>query len=111
MTVGEQIEMYKGKKSFIEYINKAFEASPAGSSVAKVEYEVYTKEWHGEPVFQEYLVVTFKGGMKSVRNINGNSNMTNLVELGKLVNGDYYDEVPEYIALDSYGFEYFTLED
>jgi hypothetical protein len=111
MTVDEQIEMFKSKKSFIDYLNRAFESNLAGESVAKVEYEVYTKEWHGEPVFQEYLVVTFKGGTKSVRNINGNSNMTNLVELGKLVNGDYYDEVPEYIALDSYGFEYFTLED
>jgi hypothetical protein len=111
MTVDEQIEMFKSKKSFIDYLNRAFESNLAGESIAKVAYEVYTKEWRGEPVFQEYLVVTFKGGMKSVRSINGNSNMTNLVELGKLVNGGYYDEVPDYLTLAECGFEYVTLED
>ena len=110
MTTSEKIEMYKGKKAFINYLSKAFEASPAGSSVAKVEYEAYTKEFNGEPVFQEYLIVIFDGGGKSVRSINGNSNMTNLVELGKLVNGGYYDEVPDYLALTECGFEYVALE-
>ena len=110
MTISEKIEMYKGKKAFITYLNKAFEARPDGSSVTKVAYEVYTKEFNGEPVFQEYLIVTFDGGAKSVRSINGNSNMTNLVELGKLVNGGYYDEVPGYEAMSECGFEYVTLE-
>ena len=110
MTINEKIEMYRGKKAFITYLNKAFEARPDGSSVTKVEYEVYTKEFNGEPVFQEYLIVIFDGGAKSVRNINGNSNMTNLVELGKLVNGGYYDEVPGYEAMSECGFEYVTLE-
>ena len=105
MTINEKIEMYKGKKAFISYLSKAFEARPAGSSVAKVEYEVYEKEFNGAPMFQEMLVVTFDGGAKSVRNVNGNSNMTNLVELGKLVNGGYYDEVEYYNNLDKNGFE------
>lgn len=111
MTFSEQIEMFKNKQSFIDYISKAFETNLANEAVTKVEYELYTKDFNGEPVFQEYLVVTFKSGMKSVRSINCNSNMTNLVELGKLVNGDYYDEMSDYCAMADCGFEGVVLED
>ncbi len=105
MTIIEKIEMYKGKEDFITYINKAFQRQPAGSSVDRVEYEVYEKEISpGTTYFQEFIVVTFNGGAKSVRNVNGNSNMTNLVELGKLVNGGYYDEVSFYEGLEECGF-------
>ena len=105
MTISEKIEMYKGKQAFINYLSKAFESRPAGSSVAKVEYEVYEKEIdESTTYFAEFLVVTFDGGAKSVRNVNGNSNMTNLVELGKLVNGGYYDEVEYYRSLTNNGF-------
>lgn len=111
MAIEEKLEMYKGKKAFIKYINKAFEARPDGSSITKVEYEAYTKEFNGEQVFQEYLIVIFDGGAKSVRSVNGNSNMTNFIELGKLVNGGYYDEVPAYEAMTECGFEYVVLDD
>jgi hypothetical protein len=110
MTISEKIEMYKGKATFIAYINKAFQTSPAGSSVESVKYEVYEKDFSGTTVFSEFLVVTFKGGAKSARNINGNSNMTNIAELGKLVNGGYYDEVEYYETLSECGFEYVALE-
>ena len=99
MTIEEKIKVYKGKKTFIKYLSKAFEVRPAGSSITKVEYEVYTKEFNGGQVFQEYIIVIFDGGGKSVRSVNGNSNMANFVELGKLINGGYYDEVPGYEAM------------
>ena len=103
MTIIKKIEMYRDKKVFVDNISKAFEAS-AGSSVVKIDYEVYEKDFCGETLFQEFLVVTFRGGAKSVRNANGNSNTANFRELGKLIDGGYYDEVPFYDELEERGF-------
>jgi hypothetical protein len=46
--------------------------------------------------YTEFAVVTFVGGGKSVRVISGNSNNTNFREIGKLIDGGYYDEVEYY---------------
>lgn len=105
MTTKEKFEMYKSKESFIAYIDRAFKAHPENSSIAKVEYEVFEKELNDDKYFQEFIVVTFNGGARSVRNANCNSNMANLVELGKLVKGGYYDEVEYYNSLTKNGFK------
>ena len=52
-----------------------------------------------EVLDQEYIVVRFVGGAISVRNVTYNSLPANIVELGKLLNGGYYDEVEYYIEL------------
>lgn len=111
MNINEKIEMYKGKKVFINYLSKAFEMRPSGLSVEKVDYEVWVKEVNPDTTYvAEYLIVTFDGGGKSVRNVIGNSNLSNLAELSKLVNGGYYDEVKAYMSLSDRGFEYLALE-
>ena len=105
MTIAEKIEMFKKKKAFIEAINKAFEVRPAGSSVDNVSYEVYYKTLEdGNVYFKEYLVVTFFGGSRSVRVVNGNSNTANFRALGTMLDGGYYDEVFTYEALADEGF-------
>lgn len=52
-----------------------------------------------EVLGREYIVVHFVGGAISVRNVTYNSLPANIAELGKLLNGGYYDEVEGYIEL------------
>jgi hypothetical protein len=97
MTIAEKLEMYKRKKAFVDNVSKAFEACPVGTGVVSVKYEVYKKEINEETTyFVEYIVVNFTGGGKSVRNVNGNSHTANFREIGKLVDGGYYDEIKDY---------------
>lgn len=112
MTFEEKIKMYRGKKTFIENISKAFEARPSGSTVASITYEVFKKEINVETTyFAEYLVVTFFGGAKSVRSANGNGTIANFQELAKLIDGGYYDEVRDYETILERGFERVDLEE
>lgn len=106
MTNAEKLMLFKEKKDFIENLNKAFQTFPKDSAVASVAYEVYAKKVNEDVTYyQEYLVVTFFGGAKAVRNANGNSNPANFKELGKLVEGGYYDEVQSYETLAERGYE------
>lgn len=106
----ERITMFKEKKMFIDGLDAAFQISPKKHSVESVDYEVYSKVITNEYVtnhtyYQEFLVVTFDGGGISVRNVNGNSSTANFRELGKLIDGGYYDEVGFYRALETNGFK------
>lgn len=113
MTYEEKIEMYKGKKAFIENISKAFSETPRVSSVTSIDYEVYTKKvtLNGETFdhFAEYVIVRFFSGGKSVRYVSGNSCIANFRVLGTLVEGGYYDENRDYDALADKGFTLVTL--
>ena len=100
MTITEKLEMYKRKKAFIDDVSRAFEACSVGTGVVSVDYEVYKKEISNDiTYFLEYVVINFKGGGKSVRNINGNSHNANFREIGKLLDGGYYDEVRDYESM------------
>lgn len=111
MTITEKLEMYKSKKAFIKKISKAFEEAPKASSVTSVDYEVYEKEIDKETTyFVEYLIVNFSGGGKSVRLVNGNSHTANFRELGKLIDGGYYDEILDYESLEERGFTFVALD-
>lgn len=99
----------KLKKEFVDALNVAFQVRPRTHSVEKVELEIYSKQITNEYVidhtyYQEFLVVTFVGGAKSVRNANANSNTANFREIGKLIDGGYYAEVDFYNAMESCGF-------
>ena len=98
LTMDQRMHMYHGKKLFIDHISKVFEDEYLMSNVAKVEYEVYSKlSPDGHNVwYTEFVVVTFVGGMQSVRNISGNSNNATFREVGKLIDGGYYDEFEYY---------------
>ena len=109
MTTIEKIEMYKGKKIFVDNISKAFETRPAGSSVTKVEYEVYEKEFNDITYFEEYIIVTYTGGAIATRIVNGNSNTANFIAISTLLDGGYYEEVERYRNLEKNGYKRVTL--
>ena len=96
LTLEERLELYQGKKCFIDTISKAFKLSETG--VAKVDYEVYSKynPVYDTTYYAEFIVVTFAGGGKSVRTATGNSNTANFNEIAKLIEGGYYDELEYY---------------
>lgn len=97
LTIEERTHMYQGKKTFINHISKVFEDRRLCSNVLKVDYEVYFRQIDEETTYYtEFAVVTFEGGGKSVRVISGNSNNTNFQEIGKLINGGYYDDLEYY---------------
>jgi hypothetical protein len=99
LTLEQRMHMYKGKKLFIDHISKVFEDEYLQSNVKKVEYEVYERvsKMDGESIYYtEFVVVTFTSGAISVRNISGNSNNASFREIGKLIDGGYYDEVEYY---------------
>lgn len=97
LTVEERMHMYRGKKLFIDHISKVFEDEYLQSNVARVDYEVYSKVIDPETTYYtEFVVVAFTGGSKSVRVISGNSNNANFREIGKLIDGGYYDELEFY---------------
>lgn len=92
MTVEEKIKMYQRKKSFIDNISKALMLSD--NTVMKAEYEVYSKynPDYDATYYAEFVVVTFIGGAKSVKTVNGNSDSANFRAIGTLIDGGYYDE-------------------
>lgn len=110
MTIAEKINMYRGKKTFIEDISKAFESRTYNTGIESISYEVYRKMDDNHDYFVEYLVVTFDGGAKSVRCANGNSNIANYREIGNLIDGGYYTEIRAYEALTEEGFAQINLE-
>ena len=111
MTIAEKIEMYKGKKAFVKNVSKAFEVTPRVSSVTSVDYEVYEKKINeATTYFAEYIIVNFSGGGKSVRLVNGNSCTANFREIGKLLDGGYYEENRQYETLEDDGFTFVSLD-
>lgn len=64
-------------------------------NVDKIELDAFTSGGYK----YEYLVVTFRGGLISVRNAAANSLIANLQELALLLNGGYYREVEKYKKL------------
>lgn len=98
LTRDQKMQMYRGKKRFIDHISKVFEDESLMSNVERVDYEVYSKlspDGH-DTWYTEFAVVTFVGGGKSVRVISGNSNNANFREIAKLIDGGYYDELEFY---------------
>jgi hypothetical protein len=78
--------------------------------VTSIDYEVYKKEINEDTTyFAEYIIVNFFGGNKSVRLVNGNSCTANFREIGKLLDGGYYEEVRDYETLDDRGFTFVSI--
>ena len=111
MTTEQKMMMYKEKKAFIKNISKAFEVGPRGCTVTSIDYEVYRHASMTGYVYEEYIIVNFDGGAKCVRVANGNGNMANFREIGKLIDGGYYDEINMYENLTKFGFELVNLEE
>ena len=111
MTITEKIEMYKRKKQFVDDISNVLGMRAHRLGIMMVEYEVYRKTDDNRDYFVEFVVVVYDGGGQAVRCVNGNSNYANYVEIGKLLDGGYYDEIPRYRALTEEGFTKVGLED
>lgn len=63
------------------------------TNIIEVRYEIYK---HKDGYKQEYLVVEYSGGAKTVRNCNGNSYSAIFEELSKYLDHGYYDENEDY---------------
>lgn len=109
MTMEEKIQMYKGKKAFINNISKVFEAGNTNSTVVSINYEVYHKEVvRDENTYQsyrEFVIVNYFGGGKSVKTVSGNSNTANFRVIGTMLDSGYYDEIPDYNSLMECGYK------
>lgn len=112
MTIKEKINMYRNKRNFIRTVSKAFETLNTYSSVTSIDYEVYKKEAGNDFVYYyEFVVVTFIGGAKCVKLVNGNSNIANFRAVGSMLDGGYYDEIPNYESLEERRFTLVSLDE
>lgn len=91
--MARELTSYKKKAAFIKAINNAFKTENE-TSVTGVEYQVFYSKEHD--CYQEFLVVTYRGGAIAARNVNINSDAANFAEIGKLIYGGYYEEVEWY---------------
>lgn len=109
MTIAEKIKMYQEKKTFIEGLSTVFEKRPAGSSVTRIDYEVFHKKVCRDDIeydhFVEFVIVRFDGGGKSVKVVSGNSNTANFRVIGPMLDGGYYDENPYFDSMEETGYE------
>lgn len=110
MTIAEKIAMYKRKKLFVDELSNVLGTREYRMGIMYVEYELYRKTDDNRDYFVEFVVVTYDGGGEAARCVNGNSHSAIFQELGKLLYGGYYDEMPHYKALAEEGFTkvYFT---
>ena len=106
MTFDEKMEMYLGKKRFIENLNEVFQMDPKCGSVEGVTYEVYAKSFGEDRTeFREWIIVHYIGGGKSPRIASGNSNSANFRVIGSMTDGGHYEDVQMYETQESFGFE------
>jgi hypothetical protein len=110
MTFEEKVDMWSEKKRFIDAINGVFQTKPAGSTIEKIEYEVYQKEIGGKVRYEEWLILYFEGGAMLATLSTGSSNIANLRTIASYLSGGYYEEVRTYRALLETGWEPVVLE-
>ena len=110
MTTAEKMAMYKRKKLFVDDISNVLGTREYRMGIMYVEYELYKKTDDNRDYFAEYLVVVYDGGGQAVKCVNGNSHSAIFQDVGKLLDGGYYDELHAYEALTDEGFTkvYFT---
>lgn len=106
MTIDEKIEMYKGKKEFVDALSNVFRQNPKYHSVATIEYGACAKDVAGNTYFEEWVVVHFVGGGMSPRRVTGNSNIANFRAIGQLIDGGYYDELGDYVEMLDRGWKF-----
>lgn len=106
LTDSRLFELYRKQES-VALLNAAFEKAaqvgyPFGSAIG-CEFRVYLdsiKNLSGIYFIEEFLIVKYQGGAWAARRANINSNSVNFQEIGRLLNGGYYDEVDAVEKLD-----------
>lgn len=83
------------KKLFVEKLSYALSGNCG--QIIDLKYEAYESETDVEP--QEFIIITFRGGAISVRNVHMNSHSAILREIGRMCDGGYYKEVEYYEKL------------
>lgn len=97
------------KEERISYLTeKANAINEVGTVVAKyqrnvenIHYEVYGAEvegYDGNPVYatNEFLVIEYNGGAKTIRSCNANSFSANFMEIARYLDSGYYNEKDYY---------------
>ena len=78
----------------VKFVNELNNVIPKyKTNVEFIEYRVYEHTEKGWT--QEYLVINYNGGSKTVRNCNGNSFSSILQEVSRYLDSGYYDEVDD----------------
>lgn len=85
------------KRNFVDRLSYAI-CGYCGQ-VVDIRYEAYESKDDSEP--QEFIILTFIGGAISVRNVHLNSHSAILRDIGRLIDGGYYDEVEYYNKLQT----------
>lgn len=110
MTFEEKVKMWSEKKVFINALDTVFKMKPTGSTIEKIEYEVYQKEIGGKMRYEEWLILHFEGGAMLATLSTGSSNIANLRTIAGYLSGGYYEEVRTYRSLLETGWEPVELE-
>lgn len=81
----------ENKIKFVKSLSESI--VPFKSGVVSIDYRVF--EYPEKGWTQEYLVINYDGGSKTVRNCNGNSFSSILQEVSRYLDSGYYDEVDD----------------
>jgi hypothetical protein len=84
------------KIKFVEKLNTTLK--PFISNIISIKYKVFK---HKDGYYQEYLVINYVGGGKTVRNCNGNGFSSIFEEVSKYLDSGYYLEVQDLEDLEN----------
>ena len=85
----------ESKINFVKQIEAAL--LPVQRNLEAISYDVFCNTAQNH--CKEYLVITYRGGARTVRNCTGNSCAAILTEISRYLNDGYYAEVEFYEAL------------
>lgn len=85
----------ESKINFVKQIEAAL--LPVQHNLESISYDVFCNTEHNR--CKEYLVITYRGGARTVRNCTGNSCAAILTEIARYLNDGYYAEVEFYDTL------------
>lgn len=85
----------ESKINFVKQIEAAL--LPVQHNLEAISYDVFCNI--AQKYCKEYLVITYRGGARTVRNCGGNSCAAILTEIARYLNDGYYEEVEFYDAL------------
>lgn len=83
------------KKLFVDRVSYAISGDWNISNVTGIRYEVFQSKTHPD-IYQEYIIMAYRGGAAGARTVNGNSHSAILREISKLTDGGYYIEMEDY---------------
>ena len=94
--------MTKGMEKKVNFVKELSEAIvKVQENVTGIEYRIYQNIGPGrEDWTEEYLVINYRGGARTVRNCCGNSCSAVLVEISRYLEHGYYSEEDDLMNLE-----------